>query len=327
MEGLPVTLRIGFVGCGVIARAHVDSLCKMPDVQMVAFTDVDPDRAAEAAARFAGAAAYTRVADMLDAQKLDAVYVCVPPHAHGEIELALIGRRIPFFVEKPVGNDRKTPQAVLKALRGKKLITSVGYMMRYRDNSRRVRDHLAESPPVVARGAWVGGLPPATWWLRKDQGGGQLMEQTTHIFDLARYLFGEVKSVFCAARRGVITDIEGYTGDDASICTLTFESGLLCEITSSCAVEKGEICLDAVDRKGRARLEGWNLDLTLTAGNETHRFVSTEEIFLREAQVFVEAVKSGDGSKIESPYADAVKTQMVTCAANESMESGRPVRP
>lgn len=322
-----MTLRIGFIGCGWIAKAHVDCLAKMPEVQIVAFTDVDPDRGAEAAARFAGAAAYTDPTEMLDAQKLDAVYVCVPPHAHGDIEFALIERGIPFFVEKPVGNDRKTPQAVLKALRGKKLITSVGYMMRYRDNSRRVRDYLAQNPPVLARGAWVGGMPVATWWLRKDQSGGQLMEQTTHIFDLARCLFGEVKSVFCAARRGIVTDVESYTGDDASICTLTFESGLLCEITSSCVVEKGEICLEAFDRKGRARLEGWNLDLTLSAGNETHRYVSTEDIFLREAQVFVEAVRSGNASKIESPYADAVKTQMVTCAANESMESGRPVRP
>ncbi len=322
-----MALRIGFVGSGGIARAHMDSLSKVPEAQLVAFTDVDADRAAQAAARFAGAASYTDYKKMLDAQKLGAVYVCVPPHVHGEIELALIERGIPFFVEKPISNDRKVPQAVLKALKGKKLITSVGYMMRYRDNSRRVKEHLAQNPPVVARGAWVGGMPMVSWWLRKEQSGGQAMEQTTHIFDLARYLFGDVASVFCAARRGIVTDVAGYTGDDVSLCTLIFESGLLCEITSSCVVEKGEICLEVVDRKGRARLEGWNLDLTLCVGNETHKHTSTENIFLVEDKVFVNAVLSGDASRIESPYADAVKTQNVTCAANESMESGKPVKP
>lgn len=322
-----MALKIGFVGCGWVAKAHMDALATIPEVQVVGCTDPDADRAAEAAARFAGAGAYADAGQMLKAQKLDAVYVCVPPHAHGDVEMAIVKRGMPFFVEKPIGNDRETPRQILKALRRKKLVTSVGYMMRYRDSARRVKEHLARNEPVVARGAWVGGMPGVSWWRRKDQSGGQAMEQTTHIFDLARFLFGEVTSVFCAGRRGLITGVEHYSVEDASICTLTFESGLLCEITSSCAVEKGEICLEVADRKGRARLEDWNLNLTISLGNETHRYTSTENIFLREDQVFVEALLSGDPSPIESPYEDAVKTQMVTCAANESMECGRPVRP
>jgi len=37
------------------------------------------------------------VEEMLDKQKLDAVYICVPPYAHGEIEHALIERNIHGF--------------------------------------------------------------------------------------------------------------------------------------------------------------------------------------------------------------------------------------
>jgi len=322
-----VALEIGFVGCGWIGKAHMDALAKVPDVQVVACTDLDADRAAEAAARFAGAASYADWAEMLRKHKPDAVYVCVPPHAHGDLELALIKRRIPFFVEKPVSNDRATAQRILRALQGKKLITSVGYMMRYRDTARRLREYLKQDAPVVARGAWIGGMPGVSWWRRKEQSGGQVVEQTTHIFDLARYLFGEVESAFATARRGLITDVEHYTVEDASICTLTFQGGLLCEISSACAADRGEVSLEVFCRKGRAKLYDWNLNLEQSVGSETHRYVSTEDIFLREDQAFVEALLSGDPSRIESPYADAVKTQMVTCAAVESMESGKPVRP
>jgi predicted dehydrogenase len=40
-------------------------------------------------------------------------------------------------------------------------------------------------------GYWVGGMPGVWWWRRRDTSGGQAVEQTIHLFDLARYLFGE----------------------------------------------------------------------------------------------------------------------------------------
>jgi len=322
-----LSVRIGFVGAGGIAKSHMAALAKVPEARPVAFADVDLDRAAEAAARFAGAAAYGDAVEMLDSQELDAVYVCVPPHAHGDIELALIERGIAFFVEKPIGRDRDVPRRVLAALEGKDLITAVGYMMRYRSNAERVRNYLAENEAVLARGAWIGGMPGVYWWRRKELSGGQINEQTTHIFDLARYLFGEVRSVYCAARAGLVTDVEDYSVEDASICLLTFESGLVCEISSSCAVASGEVMLEAFTRTGRARLEGWGLDLTLSDGSETHHYKSGEDIFLVEDSAFVEAVSSGDRSGIRSTYADAVRTQMVTCAADESLASGQPAVP
>ena len=179
----------------------------------------------------------------------------------------------------------------------------------------------------MARGAYIGGMPGVAWWRRKDQGGGQVNEQATHIFDLARYLFGEVVSVFCVPRRGLITDVENYTVEDASICTLTFESGLICEITSSCAVSMGEVSLEVFTRNGRAKLHDWDLKLVMTTGSEKHEYTSTEDIFLCEDRAFLEAVAGGDASQIESDYADAVRTQMVTCAADESMETGQAVAP
>jgi predicted dehydrogenase len=303
------------------------ALSKMDDVQIAACADVDSDRAALAAARFAGAAAYADLGRMLDEHRLDAAYVCVPPHAHGRIELALIERGIPFFVEKPIGNDRDTPRHVLDALGKACLVTSVGYMMRYRETVRRLKECLADDEPVVARGAWIGGMPAAAWWRRKDQGGGQVNEQTTHLLDLARYLFGQVTSVFCAGRRGLVEGVEDYSVEDASICTLTFESGLVCEIASSCAAGKGEISLDVFTRRARARLQDWEMNLTLSVGNETHVYAGAEDVFFEEDRAFLDAVRSGDAGTVRSPYADAFSTQMVACAANESMERGVPVRP
>jgi predicted dehydrogenase len=310
----------------------MEALRRIPEANVVACADLDADRAAEAAARFAGAASYTNLDQMLDRHQLDGVFVCVPPYAHGRIELTLVERGVHFLVEKPLSNERSIPLRVLEALQGKALITSVGYVLRYRDNVQRMKDWVSQDPPVLARGRYLSSVPPSPWWRRKEKSGGQIMEQSTHVFDLARCVFGEVKSVYCAALRGRVTEVEDYNVEDASLCTLVFQSGLLCEISSTCALTPGlpshlawDLSLEAVGRRGRARLEGVEMKLTQWSPQETREYLSAADAFLLEDQAFVQALAGGDASRIQSPYADAVKTQLVTCAANESMETGAPV--
>jgi myo-inositol 2-dehydrogenase/D-chiro-inositol 1-dehydrogenase len=322
-----MAMQIGFIGTGGMAARHMDALAKVPEARVAACADVEMDRAAEAAARFAGASAHSDFRRMLDEDGPDAVYVCVPPFAHGEIELELIERGIHFLVEKPLGLDRETPLRMLDALEGTDLVTSVGYVLRYRENVDRAAEFLAGEPAVVALGTYVCGIPGMPWWPRKELSGGQVNEQSTHLFDLARFLFGEVESVYCAARAGLITGVDGYSLEDASICMLRFESGLLCEITSSCAMSEREVSFAALTRSGRVELRTTAMDLTIAKGNETRCFRSADDALLSEDRAFVQAVLSGDASMVRSPYGDAVKTQLVTCAAAESMSSGLPVRP
>ena len=53
---------------------------------------------------------------------------------------------------------------------------------------------------------------------------------------------------------------------------------------------------------------------------------SSVDAELLEDQVFIEAVKSKDTSRIRSTYSDAVKTLALTLAADESMRPGRVVK-
>src|SRR3954447_859657 len=101
----PSARRIGFVGTGGVAHRHATVLSGFEDVRLVAATDVDPDRAA----RFAQEHGMVAAADgeQLLALELDAVYVCVPPFAHGAPELALLDAGVALFVEKPLAADEK----------------------------------------------------------------------------------------------------------------------------------------------------------------------------------------------------------------------------
>ena len=150
-------VRIGFVGCGGIAQAHMDALSKIEGVQLVAFCDIVPEKA-KAAAKKHGGKAFTKVKQMLKSVEVDALFFCLPPFAHGD-ELLAIEHGIPFFVEKPVGLDLGLIREIAAGVREKNLLTSVGYMNRYRRSVNTVRELLQKDHPILLLGGWIGGTP------------------------------------------------------------------------------------------------------------------------------------------------------------------------
>jgi myo-inositol 2-dehydrogenase/D-chiro-inositol 1-dehydrogenase len=191
-----MTVKVGIVGTGGFSHHHAKILSAMEGVHVVSTAGTSEEKAVNMASQFNHAKGFGKIDDMLDADELDAVYICVPPMAHGEIESKLIDRGIPFFVEKPLGIDKNTTEKILSSIQKKSLITSVGYHFRYSDTVQQLKKLCSEQQIGMALGQWMDSLPPVSWWKRQELSGGQLHEQTTHIVDLFRYLFGEVQEVY-----------------------------------------------------------------------------------------------------------------------------------
>ena len=161
---------------------------------MAAVADPALERAKELAAE-AGAAAYPTHMELLSSEGLDAVYICVPPFAHGAPELAVIDAGLPMFVEKPVAINQETAATIAARLAGRSLVTCTGYHWRWLDIFDRAADLLADRPARLVQCSWLDKVPPPPWWLRRDGSGGQTIEQTTHVLDTARGLAGDVVEV------------------------------------------------------------------------------------------------------------------------------------
>lgn len=170
-----MAVRIGFIGAGGIANHHFNQLPGIARAKLVAFSDVVEDRAKAAATRFGGRA-YTDYRQMLDKEELDAVYVCLPPFAHGDPEHAVIDRGLALFVEKPLSTDLDVARKIADSIAEKSLITCVGYNWRYMDSTDRAKEILAGRRPALAIGYWIGGTPGVPWWRVKAQSGGQAVE-------------------------------------------------------------------------------------------------------------------------------------------------------
>ena len=230
--------RIGFVGAGGIANHHLNQLKDIEGVELAAFTDVDPARAASAAERFGGKT-YGSAVEMFDEANLDGIYVCVPPFAHGEVELAAVERGLPLFLEKPVAVSNDVANRVAAAIAKAKVVSAVGYHWRYQDATDRAQELLKCRTIGMALGYWMGGMPGVSWWRVLDQSGGQMVEQTTHIFDLARYLVGEVTEVYAAYSTQALSGVPNFSVTDVGTATLKFANGAVGTISNTCLLNMG----------------------------------------------------------------------------------------
>ena len=317
-------VRVGFIGAGGIAGNHLGNLRNFDDVEFAAMCDVAKERA-EGRAKDFGGNPYTDFQEMLEKEELDAVYFCLPPFAHGEPELAALERGIPIFIEKPIDADIASALAVRDKVAETGVLTSVGYNWRYSDAIQKARERLTDFKVLGALGAWMGGMPGTPWWRVKELSGGQHIEQTTHVFDVCRFLLrGEAVSVHAVAAKGGMTEVPNYDIEDISFVNIAFDNGTIANIQSAC-------CLSGW---GRVKIEVFGKNLaaditqgqaTLISGGNREEIKSTVNPYQLEDRIFIDAVKSGDGSKILAPYAEAVQTQKLMVAATRSMESGKAV--
>lgn len=309
-------LRVACIGTGWIATRHLDVLSALPDVDVVAVADPLRDRAEEAAARF-GARVHGDGLALLAEEDLDAVWLCVPPFAHGPLEGAALERELPFFVEKPLAADLETAQAIAEGVRERALLTAVGYHWRHLDVVDRARELLRDTPGRVATGFWLASRPPWAWWSRRDRSGGQVVEQTTHVFDLARLLMGEVVSVAAAE---VPADSDGDV-PPAAAATLRFGSGAIATITSACVLGwRHRVGLHvmadglAVEFGERGLTEH---ELRIVTGDGEEVVASDVDPIVREDHEFVAALR-GEIERVRVPYEEALRTHALACAADRA---------
>ena len=316
-------VRLGFIGTGGNMNRHLRELTEIGGTQFVAFCDIVVEKAEKAVAQYGGNA-YADYNQMLAREELDAVYISIPPFAHGAPERAVIAAELPMFVEKPVHMDADEAKELAALIEEKGLITATGYQERYLDIIDKAQELLASRRVGFFMGYWMGGMPGG-WWRDKSKSGGQLMEQTTHEFDMARYLFGEVKTVYAVARHGLVPDAD-YDIEEASAVSLQFESGVFGIMFSACFTTTGlrRSGLDIFCQDGSLEYHLRRALVLTTADGET-RWEPQNNCTIEMDSTFIEAVRTGDGSKIRSPYADAAKTAMLSIAANHSLATGEPV--
>jgi predicted dehydrogenase len=313
-------VRIGIVGVGSMGQAHVRGLANVPNAQLVAVCDRDAELARSVAEPL-GAPVYTDGAKMMAEADIEALYICVPPYSHEDLEIKAAERGLHLFVEKPVNLYMAEALRAREAIRKAGIMTQVGYQLRYLPHFRQLHDFLADKEVGTATVCRWGGAPGKAWWRRYDQSGGQLVEMTTHQVDMLRWVMGEVVAVsasysFDRLFRGEM----GLTVPDSQVVLLRFASGASATVSTSCAVGKSGLgSMDFVLRDAKVSVKG---EAIAVEPDSVATLPPLPQETLTADEAFVRAVATDDRSLLLSPYAEGLKTAAVTLAANRSAEEG-----
>ncbi|MFG3436230.1 Gfo/Idh/MocA family protein [Nonomuraea sp. NPDC047897] len=308
-------IRVGIIGAGNVAARHADVLSGFPDVTIAGIADTDLRRA-EALALRHGTPAYGGHAELLNAGDLDAVYVCVPPFAHGKPEQDVLSCNLPIFVEKPLSLTLETAKNIASEIERRGLPSAVGHHWRYLDIVERARDLLAGRPVRLAIGHWLDKVPPVGWWLDPALSGGQVVEQAVHVLDLARLLVGEVEMVHAVPAANTV---DGEV-DRAVAAVLRFSEGAAGMLATTCLLHhKHRVGLEV-------HADGIALDLTetrLTVDGET-TVQDDGQAKTRVSRTFIDAVQGKDAD-VRVTYREALRTHELALAVARSAAESRPV--
>ena len=212
-------LKIGFLGAGYIAGVHAAILARDERVQVAAVYDLEKSRA-EQLSRTIGAEVAASATEVL--AKSDAIYITTPNTKHTELAVRSAGEGKHVFCEKPMATSVADARRVLEAAARSDRVFQVGHNRRfapvYAELKRMLNgSHQPHSAHVKMN---RGELLNPVWTGDASVTGGFLYETPIHMFDMMRFLFGEIRTI-----QAIGSSHEYAETDDFSVL-LTFASGL-----------------------------------------------------------------------------------------------------
>ncbi|MCI5947552.1 MAG: Gfo/Idh/MocA family oxidoreductase [Oscillospiraceae bacterium] len=135
-------MRVGIIGCGWIAEAHVKSYQRCDDVEIVAFADLVPGKA-EAFAKKCGvenAKFYNSDKELIDNEKdIDAVSICTYNRQHAPCAIYALEHGVNVLLEKPMCVTIEEAADICRAEKKSGKILSIGFQPRFDENMKMVK--------------------------------------------------------------------------------------------------------------------------------------------------------------------------------------------
>ena len=244
-----MTVRIGFIGTGFIARTHNWFLKHTAaDHQIVAVHDLDNDRA-EAFAGRVGADVVTED-DLFD--RVDAAFVTTWTSEHEHLVAAAAERGVAVFCEKPLAVDAASAQRMVDTVEAAEIASQVGLVLRFMPQFLHAKTLLADERAgrLLAVSFRDDQFIPiqshygSNWRVDPARAGrGTLLEHSIHDVDIMQWLCGSVDRV-----NGTVREVHGYPRiDDVAMARLDFTNGAVASLAS--------IWHDIVDRPSLRNIE------------------------------------------------------------------------
>jgi UDP-N-acetylglucosamine 3-dehydrogenase len=304
---------------------HLNAYANIPEVEVVGVADASRESAA-AGAELVGARPYASYGELVAAEDVEVVDICLPTVFHRDLALRAAGEGRHVILEKPIARTIEDAREILDAFSGDGPRLFVGHVVRFFPEYVGIKGKIdagelgtigvvrtsRRSPFLTGWNDWY-----ADWRVS----GGVLVDLLIHDFDFLRWVLGDVERVYA---RGVLG--REYNRLDYALVTLRFEDGTIAHVEGhwgypgpfNYSIEvAGSCALLIADSTEPATLE-------LIGGRaESPELASGRSPYEMELAHFVRCIASGEESIVKP--GDAYEALRISLAATESVVKGEPV--
>lgn len=294
-----MAVRIGLIGCGGIARNHVQGYLSIPEeVQVTAVSDVVAENARQMAETVGGARVFADFHALIAEGEIDAVDVCLPHVLHKDavVAAALAGKHV--LCEKPLCLSISEAHAIQRAVTQSGITLMCAHNQLFFPAIRKAKEFLSAGllgriyeirTLDTFRHPW--NTPNMGWRSKREtMGGGELIDTGYHPSYLMLYL-ADSTPVEVAAMLG--THRIPMDGEDSAQVLVRFANGSIGNIVTSWAypIPLGSWQFHLIGERGQLYGRDDTLHYTLLDGtHETLRF-SAVDTFIEETVDFVACLR------------------------------------
>lgn len=269
---VPERLGLAVIGAGLGSAPHFSSLADLSHQAQVLWVCGRDSARLVSAPSPAGAQKTTRLEDVLQDPRVQAVLVLTPPNTHLDIVQRLAGAGKHVLVEKPLDISLPRATALVQVCEAHGVTLAVMLQHRLRDAAVALRTLLAAGE----LGQIVSATAAVRWWraqsyydepgrgtLARD-GGGVLMTQAIHTLDLLLHLIGQPVCVTGLATTSPVHQLEC---EDTAAALLHYASGAVAVLQATTAAYPGfPERIEINGTRGSATLEAGELQVHFTDG-------------------------------------------------------------
>lgn len=225
-------INVALVGAGNFAVGmHLPHLQKLKKLyHLKAIVERDSLKAKQIAREFDAEYCTTSYQDVLKDDSIDLIIICTRHNQHAEqvMQAAEAGKAI--LVEKPLCLNQKELGKITQTLKKHKTPCMVAFNRRFSPHAKKIKALFKDRQnPMVINYRLNGGFIPSDHWVQNEVGGGRIIGEACHMFDLFNYLTGSKAKNVIATSITPPAQSKFLAGDNVST-TITFEDGSIANL-------------------------------------------------------------------------------------------------
>jgi predicted dehydrogenase len=183
-------INVALIGAGSFAKSfHLPNLKRIKDYRIYAIVSATPKNTKQIAEQYGAAYATTDFREVLKDKNVDLVLISTRHNLHASMSMEAAKAEKDVFVEKPMAMNENEMNEIIKIIQKSKVNYMVGFNRRFSPFSIRAKELLdkREGPMIINYMVNAGPLPPDHWIYDPKEGGGRIIGECCHFFDLFNY--------------------------------------------------------------------------------------------------------------------------------------------